>query len=625
MNDKLRNPFKMRASEKIESDAKFLRLFSTEVLDLISDEKTVELNNNVIFIRSSPGSGKTTLLRVFEPSSLNIVYNQKTQSDFQELYTSLKRLNVLNEDGINTLGVQIRCTRNYEILEDVNYDDSKKLRLFYSLFNARIVLATLKSICILKRLNFPNDLEKILYGYQNEDLLFKNISTPCNGKQLYEWALNTERRINDLLDSFLIPDISEIEGHNELFSFSVLQPHYFTINGHMICKNILFMVDDAHKLSINQRRSFFKYVIENRGNHSIWISERLERITDLRSFSDRDYNEINLEKYWEKNSSRFKRILSDIAEKRAEISNDDIHSFGSNLANELIEESYILRIEKAIINSKKNINNLASHSSKFQFWVNHINKIEEISLKNALYCKEAEIIINRNLNKNQLTFDFPLEEIEFIEKRDSQTESAARLFLSNEINLPYYFGFNNLVTISSNNIEQFISFASELFEGMLSNKISGIEIQLNPDQQERIIKEVVKKKWDELQILLPESDLIIRFLNNLGDYCRKITYNPSASYAPGINGFAVQTSQSLKLLPDEYWEENDVFSGLRNILSICLIFNLLETRKVHQGLKGQVWDVYYLNRWLCVKFNLPLSYGGWNKLTPEELYKWTKK
>ena len=624
MSNRLRNPFKMRASEKIESDARFLHLFSTEVLDLILDEKGDDLMNDVIFVRSSPGSGKTSLLRIFEPSSLNMVYNQRTQEDFKELFSSLKRMDILNSEGIKTFGVIIRCTRNYEILEDINYDESKKIRLFNSLFNARIVLSTLKSICILKKLNFPNELNQIEYNYQNEDLFFKNINPTCTGKDLFDWATNIEKRINDLLDSFLLPDIIEIEGHNELFSFAVLNPKYFKINGQDVSENILFMIDDAHKLSVNQRDSFFKYIIEKRGNSNIWISERLERISNLRSYSERDYNEINLEKYWGKNTGKFRKILNTIAEKRADISTDDVHSFSSNLDNNLNEENYLNLFAESIENSKKNINFITSYSSKFKNWVEHINRREEVSYQNAVYCKEAEILIQRNLKKNQLTFDFPLDEVEFLEKRDSATENAAKLFLAKDIKLPYYFGFNNLVTISSNNIEQFISFASELFEGMLSNRISGIETLLKAEQQEKIIIEVVKKKWDELHTLLPESDSVINFLSNLGEYCYKITHTPTASYAPGINGFAIQSNRTLRLIPDQNWDEDEIFSKLRTVLNICLAFNLLEIKKVHQGVKEQTWDVYYLNRWICVKYNLPLIYGGWNKLTPKELYKWIK-
>ena len=90
MSNKLRNPFLMRASERIESDVNFLRLYSPIVLDsLIEKNSNDTLWNNVIFIRSSPGGGKTSLLRVFEPSTLFNIFSRKSQ-EYKDLFNYLK-------------------------------------------------------------------------------------------------------------------------------------------------------------------------------------------------------------------------------------------------------------------------------------------------------------------------------------------------------------------------------------------------------------------------------------------------------------------------------------------------------------------------------------------------------
>ena len=81
MSNKLRNPFLMRASERIESDVNFLRLYSPIVLDsLIEKNSNDTLWNNVIFIRSSPGGGKTSLLRVFEQVRYLIYFHENRRS-----------------------------------------------------------------------------------------------------------------------------------------------------------------------------------------------------------------------------------------------------------------------------------------------------------------------------------------------------------------------------------------------------------------------------------------------------------------------------------------------------------------------------------------------------------------
>ena len=47
----------------------------------------------------------------------------------------------------------------------------------------------------------------------------------------------------------------------------------------------------------------------------------------------------------------------------------------------------------------------------------------------------------------------------------------------------------------------------------------------------------------------------------------------------------------------------------------CISYNLLtidEDRK--QGSKkSETVTIFYFNRWLCVKYKLPLGYGGWKR------------
>ena len=635
MSNKRRNPFKMRASEKIESDANFLRLFSSDVLELLVDKHDKEeLWDNVILIRSSPGAGKTSLLRIFEPGPLNIIYNQKSQ-DHKELFNVLKKLNVVSDSGIEMLGVMIRCTRNYEILEDLSFNPAQKIRLFYSLLNARIILATLRAIIEFKskELSYPDGLADVKFNYSNEHYFFRSLKAPCTGLELFEWASNIEKLVYEEIDSFLPVENPKIEGHDELYSLSVLKPEYFEINGSPICNRFLFMVDDAHKLSTHQHHSLFNYIIEQRNNSSIWISERLEvdlysgdtLTKKLSSYIDRDYNEINLERFWGDNSSKFKKVLAKIATKRADMSTEDVNTFLDYLENEINESENKAEIEQSIDQSLDEIGKLSLLSSKFENWIAYLNEQSIISFERAIITKEAEILINRSLGKQQLTFEFPLVQEELTEKMDSNLENAAKLFISKKHKIPYYYGFQDLVIIASNNIEQFITFAANLFEGMLSNKISGTEVRLSPERQEKIIKDVVAKKWKDLNVILPESTTVMRFIEGLGKYFQEVTYKSTASYAPGINGFAIK-EPPLKLINDDLsWENTELYYPLVDSLNICMAFNLLETKEVIQGKKGQRWIVYYLNRWLCVKYNLPLSYGGWNKINPDKLLLWTKR
>jgi hypothetical protein len=180
-----------------------------------------------------------------------------------------------------------------------------------------------------------------------------------------------------------------------------------------------------------------------------------------------------------------------------------------------------------------------------------------------------------------------------------------------------------LSQLSSSNIEQFLSFSGILYEMMISNKRSGKDIELDNKIQDKVLRGAVKKKWNELPRVVPFQSQVIPFLNNLGEYCKKETYKPNAPYSPGVTGFSIKVVKG-KLIEDENWLDSDSYRPLRDVISTCVAFNLLEIRETSQGKKGELWDVFYLNRWLCIKYDLPFSYGGWRHKSPNDLTKWIK-
>ncbi len=634
MSNKNRNPFKMRASEKIEADSNFLKLFSSEALDiLIEKEGNGDLWGHVLLLRSSPGAGKTSLLRIFEPGPLGTVFNQRF-TDHRELYSILKKLKVVSEERVETLGVLVKCTRNYEILEDLGIDPALKLRLFYSLLNARMILAALQAILELKRLNYPEHLDRISFDYHNKDNYLRNLVTPCNGRELFEWASSVEKGVYEALDSFLPIEGRNIEAHDELFSLAILTQENLKIDKNEFCGQILFMIDDAHKLSPKQRSSLLKYVIDHRSNTSVWIAERLEaqlgeepgEIKGFTSYAVRDYAEVTLEKFWSENKKKFEKVLYKVADKRASLSTEDVDTFQENLANDLEEIEWKTKIEKSIENSLSSIGKIVTYSPKYSNWLDFLNETNTGFYQKALLAKQVEIFIARDMAKEQLTLAFPLDSKDLVEKLDTSSEAAAKLFVAREQRIPYYYGFDCLVSLSTNNIEQFLGFAAPLFEAMLANYLAAGKGTVEPKWQDKIVREVAEKKWKELSTILPESRAALRLLGNLGQYFFEITYKLTASYPPGINGFAIYPSKrSAKLFEEPEWEENERFSIVQEVIKICVAFNLLEERETKQGEIGQKWKVYYLNRWICVRYDLPITYGNWHKISPGQLLKWIKE
>lgn len=625
---KLRNPFKMRASEKIDSDANFLRLFSPLALDsLVEKYEQSNLWDTVLYIRSSPGAGKTTLLRVFEPECLKILVNAKNSNIYKEIFSILEKIEVLSQKKPRLLATIVQCNRSFELLEELNINEVQKKRLFFSLLNVRIIISTLRNSCALLNLRFPEELHKIEISNFSEKITYNSSDLEINnGRELFDWASKIETKIFKKIDSFL-PSNDFIEGNDEILSLEALSPESLKFENKSYCDRILFVLDDAHKLSSNQRIFLKSFLNEKRGKFSIWVSERLEALEpneNIGSFPNRDYDEINIETFWRENYGRFEKVLRNIALKRAEISSEDVTSFEEYLTGNLNESKYEEKLQKFIEKKQDMLKNVSSTTAKYDEWIDSVINYKGNSLETAQYIAKTEILINRGLRKSQLSFDFPLT-VEELNSKLNDVTAPAHLFLSKDAGLPYYFGFSTVSKASSFNIEQFISFCSELYEKMISKKIKGNSVTLNEQEQEDILKIVAKKKWESLRSIVPYPKEIMTFLKNLGDFCYEQTYQNNAPYGAGVTGFAIQNQKNDSLFGNVHWMEDEAYESFMNILSTCISFNLLEPTNISQGQKGDVSTVYYMNRWLCIYFNLPLGYGGWRHRKINDLNKMMKK
>jgi hypothetical protein len=169
-----------------------------------------------------------------------------------------------------------------------------------------------------------------------------------------------------------------------------------------------------------------------------------------------------------------------------------------------------------------------------------------------------------------------------------------------------------------------LSISAELFEAILSNYLRSSDFRITAKQQDSIIRKDSSRRWKRLPSEIPYSVEIMKFIDNLGEFCKNQTFKPNAPYAPGVNGFAVRGPKAELFESEPDWSKNIIYYNLQNVISTCVAFNLFEVHKVIQGKKGQVNIVYYLNRWLCVRYGLPLSYGNWRHRNIEEINKWLK-
>ena len=144
-----------------------------------------------------------------------------------------------------------------------------------------------------------------------------------------------------------------------------------------------------------------------------------------------------------------------------------------------------------------------------------------------------------------------------------------------------------------------------------------------PRRQELILKGVADRRWEAIPRASVHGHAMLRFLERVGEMCESETFKPSAPYAPGVTGFAISMADREFLVGDGA-RKSDSAKALRDVLASCIALNLLEPRLDAKN-KGERWLVLYLNRLLCLRFGLPLGYGGWRPRKIKALTEWVGK
>jgi hypothetical protein len=629
-----RNPFTMRASEHIESDDTFLRLFGPGVLDILQKE---EIWNRIQIFRSAPGGGKTSLFRLFAPQSLMTLYDFRANDDCKELYHRLKDFEVISEEGPRMLAVFVSCVRNYAALEDINFDRGQKDRLFYSLLNSRIILATLRAALALKKLTYPNDLPKLQILRPTSDFSTE-VPIPCSGKELHDWAAGLERKVCNAIDSFASPAPDSFLGSDTLFSLSLLRTSCIQCQEGSIASRTLLMLDDVHKLAPVQRKSLLISLFDLKLPVGVWIAERLEALSlqellGLGGTPGREYNEpIVLEEFWrpEGNSKRFEQTVGNIADRRARLNPDvQVGAFDGCLQSSLDSSEWQGKYTEIASAISTRLRGKIHSTKKYENWIKSCEDADGTAREKAIRWRAMEIRIERDIRKSQKQLvDSPLPEEALDLKIESTIKVAAELFLSKEFQLPYYYGFPTLAKLSSSNIEQFLQLASDLFEEFISSRLlqRRTVTSLSPDRQENILKRIAEQRWEELPRSVPNGREVVRLLESIGQLAIWETEKPNSPYAPGVTGIAISMTDRARLIDPNLQRTRSDFTQLAKILSTCISNNLLEASLDRsQGQRGKTWMILYLNRLLCLHFKLPLQYGGWRPVSLNELCKYVEQ
>jgi hypothetical protein len=482
-----RNPFRLRASEHIESDTAFVRLFGPGMLDLLKSEDGLD---RLRILRSAPGGGKTTLMRLFTPGPLLTLHSFRLQEDCKELYQRMSELGAVAESGPRALGVMVSCDRNYAALADVGFDPVRQLRAFFALLDARLMMAALRGALTLKRLNYPADLARLEIAAAENVECPPGIQLPCKGTLLHDWARKLEDSICDALDSFSGVSGSTITGGDGLFTLKLLNTRTLLCDGAPVADRLLVILDDVHKLTRPQRQGLMETAVNSRIINGLWLAERLEALSfcDLLSqgaIMGRDYQETFIENSWRERPKQFEKLVLNIAQRRVDQAVEvETQSFSGALESSLDDTLWQPKHEQALTIVKDRVKRMDAQRGRYAAWIAEREQMQGTPRQLAVAWRMLEILVEREERKSQKAFGFAFDAGDLQAKDDSSLRTAAELFLADEFKIPFFFGSSMLARLASSNVEQFLWMAGDQFEEVASVNV------INPKEQRCTIPEL---------------------------------------------------------------------------------------------------------------------------------------
>lgn len=619
-----RNPFRVRASARAVSDDQFIKTFAASAVEILRDPSNPW--GGLVFVRSAPGGGKTTLLRLLTPGSLKRAISYGEDQRYRATRDALQDAGVVDGQRALLWGVYLPFAIEYRTLDDLGV---RNLHVFRALLSARIVLAALKALLAHLELVHPEDLLRVKASWS--PVPGAQLPAEATGDALQEWASNIEDSVFELMDELGTTDPGSTKGMPELDGLHWLADAVFELDGHPIDARPILLLDDLQYLSDAQHSYLNGALTALRKPLGIWAAERLEAMQqkDLIApgvLEGRDYDSIiRLEERWLKRGAgplgRFLAQIADLRARQADGFGD--RDFFPAIADDFESAIWDPKLHDARQVIERRVLEGPGGSDRYATWVAQTREKQGSAKETAIEWRTLEILIVRDQARNQRSFDFDqLSEGDLETQTRSNVREAAELFLSRETGLPYYYGRDRLSLLSSSNIDQFVEMSGDLFEEILSaSLLRRGDRPLSAERQEAILKAVAERRWEAIPRAAAQGHAMLRFLERLGELCAEETFKPSAPYAPGVTGFAISMADREFLIGDSAPTSAENIRTLREVLASCIALNLLEPRLDAKN-KGDRWLVLYLNRLLCLRFGLPLGYGGWRPRKIKALTEW---
>lgn len=626
------NPFRARTSEQIahQGGDLFVRSFGAEAIDLLPDD----LWSQPIIIRSAPGAGKTSLLRAVSAETLQLLAQRPSLND--ELSSRLREIGALDSGGApQVVGFRVPLVRDFRAIVDLEPDLPTASRIFVKLLDARIISAFCYSLESLLPLLEATTLD----GLQIESSQMGAASLERLGGQsvasLRIWADRAEGEVLDRLDAVL-PLAGGQDGHAALYSLRALSGCRILVRGHRTDLQPLLLLDDGQELASSQRRFLLDALHDRELQLARWYTERYSAMEAESVVGDgepyRYGHPIRLEAEALRlgastrrgNRTRnFEKLLADIAVRRASRA---LHEYdGEERAfTELLDADdkveLLPRAQRAVTTIRQRVLASTPQTARFDDWFKLADTLEPLMA--AQRWRELEIVIARDLDRPDLSlFEVPYVGEDLRTRSGSAIREAADLWLRREFGLPFYAGAHRLSKLAAENVEQYLNLSADLFDEMLVGVTLRKGAAISASRQDAAISTAADRFWSTIPDRRMGGRAIQRLLQHVAQLCRNDTYRPKAPYAPGVTGTALTMRDRARLLDPTIRRNMPGAQELFEALHGAIGHNLLRGF-TNRSVKSDQYMVLYVNRLICVRYGLPLGYGGFRERSLEEMCGW---
>jgi hypothetical protein len=618
------NPYLERMSERT-SDQEFVRLFSPRIIERLPDDA---FDGAVHIFRSPPGGGKTTLLRAFTPAALKAFWNARSVDEIDESYQRLLARGVFDrQNGPQLLGVFLSCASGYADLPPgaAAVQDG----LFRALLNCRIVLRSLRNLSLLANPQADQILNDISVVYDESAKDLQGIPLFTNAGELSRWAEQRERSVYAQLD-LVSSETGDAVQDLRLDGVLWLQSVQFSYRGRELAPKRLLMIDDLHRLRRSQRSLLIRECTELRPSIPIWLAERSialgEELLSQGAREGRDLREYPMDELWgsSKSGGQTLNTFSQILDRRLHIQNViPPGTIAQYLSDQLVPGDVEKQFRGALEQFDKEGRRLRNNM-RYSEWLARGQATAQVpSTISIIELLSLLILIARDEARRQLTLQLePLPSEELDQRDSSQVQGAAEIMAHDGLGLPYYYGIDRLCAMATNNVEELLSLAAALYEGLRAKLVlRRADLILSAFEQEKLLRAAAKRKRDFIPKAHTEGTRAARLLDAIGAFCREKTFQPTAPYAPGVTGIRFSQSELFKMRREPSAAAKSI-GVLRKVIAESVAENLLTARDSSASTSREGGTVFYLNRTLCVHYGLPLQYGGWQDVSMQDAIEW---